>query len=188
MRIIAGNFKGKKLFLPKNRLIRPLRDLVKESIFNIIQHSHDFKTPIDNSIVLDLFAGSGSFGIECISRGAKKVYFFEKNFDAIKILKKNINSLNHQSQYKIIEQDCFIFFKKIKKFETKCDIIFIDPPYQEPEINSIVNDIVKKKILNKDGVLIIHRHKSDKITLTNNLKIFKISKYGISNIFFATNS
>lgn len=188
MRIIGGNFKGKKLVLPKNKLTRPLRDLVKESIFNIIQHSNNFKTPIDNSIVLDLFAGSGSFGIECISRGAKKVYFFEKNFNAIEILKKNINSLNHQSQYKIIEQDCFIFFKKILKFGTKCDIIFMDPPFQETEINSIVNNIVNKKILNKNGILIIHRHKSDKITLTNKLKIFKISKYGISNIFFATNS
>ena len=73
MRIISGNFKGKKILSPKDNLTRPLKDLVKESIFNIINHSNKFKIKIEGSVILDLFSGSGSFGIECISREAKKV-------------------------------------------------------------------------------------------------------------------
>ena len=70
MRIIGGKFKGKKILQPKDKETRPLKDLAKESIFNIINHSNKFKINIENSIVLDLFAGVGSFGLECLSRGA----------------------------------------------------------------------------------------------------------------------
>ena len=77
MRVIGGTFKGKKLFLPNDKNTRPLKDLVKESIFNLIQHSKKINIEIKNSMILDLFSGSGSFGIECLSRGAKKVIFLE---------------------------------------------------------------------------------------------------------------
>ena len=93
MRIISGNFRGKKLFLPDDKLTRPLKDLVKESIFNLIQHSKKINLTVENSLILDLFSGSGSFGIECISRGAKKVIFFENYSEALKILEKNLNLL-----------------------------------------------------------------------------------------------
>ena len=75
MRIIGGIYRGKKITLPEDKKTRPLKDIVKESIFNLIEHSNKFKIEIKNSLVLDLFAGSGSFGLECISRGAKKVIF-----------------------------------------------------------------------------------------------------------------
>ena len=78
MRIIAGKFRGKKLFLPKDKNTRPLKDLVKESIFNLLEHSAQIKQKIKDASVLDLFSGSGSFGLECISRGSQDVYFFEK--------------------------------------------------------------------------------------------------------------
>ena len=72
MRIISGIFKGKKILIPKDNKTRPLKDLTKESIFNIINHSSKFKINLNNSKVLDLFSGVGSFGIECLSRGAKE--------------------------------------------------------------------------------------------------------------------
>ena len=75
MRIIGGNYRGKKIYLPLDKMTRPLRDMVKESIFNLIEHSNKFKIEIKDSKILDLFAGSGSFGLECISRGARKVVF-----------------------------------------------------------------------------------------------------------------
>ena len=78
MRIISGNFKGKKLFLPKDKNTRPLKDIVKESIFNLINHSSKINLNIENSLVLDLFSGTGSFGIECLSRGSKNVIFSPK--------------------------------------------------------------------------------------------------------------
>ena len=82
MRIISGVFKGKKISTPVDIKTRPLKDLTKESIFNILQHSNKFNINIDKSIVLDLFSGVGSFGIECISRNAKKVFFVE-NYEKV---------------------------------------------------------------------------------------------------------
>ena len=88
MRIISGKFKGKKLALPNDKRTRPLKSIVKESIFNLIQHSNKFNVKVKNSYILDLFAGSGSFGLECISRDAKIVYFLENYSEALKVLKK----------------------------------------------------------------------------------------------------
>ena len=92
MRIISGKFKGKKLFLPKDKNTRPLKDLVKESIFNIINHSPKLLIDIQNSTILDLFSGVGSFGLECLSRGSKHVTFFENYNGVLPILKKNLIS------------------------------------------------------------------------------------------------
>ena len=88
MRIIAGLFKGKKILIPKDKKTRPLKDLTKESIFNIIKHSNKFKINLSDCVVLDLFCGVGSFGIECISRGVKKVVFIENYLGVLPLLKK----------------------------------------------------------------------------------------------------
>ena len=85
MRIIGGRFKGKKILQPKNKQTRPLKDLTKESIFNILNHSNKFKISVENSIVLDLFSGVGSFGLECLSRAAKRVTFVENYIGVLPI-------------------------------------------------------------------------------------------------------
>ena len=90
MRIISGNFKGKKILLPKNKLTRPLKDLTKESIFNIIKHSQLLNIKLEKSNILDLFSGVGSFGLECLSRGAEAVTFLESYKEVLTVLKKNI--------------------------------------------------------------------------------------------------
>jgi 16S rRNA (guanine966-N2)-methyltransferase len=183
MRIISGIFKGKKLFLPTKNT-RPLKDLVKESIFNLIQHSNKINISIEDSSVLDLFAGSGSFGIECLSREAKKVVFFENHPEAISILEKNIKFYENLEKYEIYKKDCFNFFNTSQILNSKFDIIFIDPPYKELRINEIIEKIFEKKILNKEGIIIIHRHKKDSIQITKKLNIFENRSYGISRIFF----
>ena len=94
MRIIAGNFKGKKILEPRNKLTRPLKDLTKESIFNIIKHSNKFMVNIDKSNILDLFSGVGSFGLECLSRASSQVFFIENYKEVLPVLKKNITNLN----------------------------------------------------------------------------------------------
>ena len=88
MRIIGGKFKGKKILEPKDKETRPLRDLTKESIFNIINHSNKFSINLEGSCVLDLFSGTGSFGLECLSRKAKHVTFVENYKKILPILKK----------------------------------------------------------------------------------------------------
>ena len=88
MRIISGSFKGKKILLPKNKLTRPLKDLTKESIFNILKHSKLLNIELESSNILDLFSGVGSFGLECLSRGAKNVTFLEGYKEVLNVLKK----------------------------------------------------------------------------------------------------
>ena len=151
MRVISGKFRGKKITLPKDKKTRPLRDLVKESIFNLIQHSNKFDCVIDNSNILDLFSGSGSFGIECISRNAKKVVFIENYKEAIKVLKKNTSIFNKEEKYKIFDEDCFNFFKS-KKLSDKFNITFLDPPYKEEKINILIDNIKKKRFYQTTGL------------------------------------
>jgi 16S rRNA (guanine966-N2)-methyltransferase len=88
MRIISGKFKGKKILQPKDKLTRPLKDLTKESIFNIIKHSNKFNINIEKANILDLFSGVGSFGLECLSRGASTAIFVENYKEVVPVLKK----------------------------------------------------------------------------------------------------
>ena len=183
MRIISGYLKGKKIELPTDSKTRPLRDLVKESIFNILKHSNKINCKIENAEVLDLFSGSGSFGLECVSRGAKKVFFVENYNEALKILRINIKNLKCENSSIIIENDCFQIDEIVKKFKNKFDIIFLDPPFKEDKINFIIEKILNFKILKNDGVMIVHRNKKeDKITKKFNL--IENRAYGISKIIF----
>ena len=185
MRIISGKYKGKKLFLPKDKNTRPLKDLVKVSIFNLLDHSKKINKKLENSSILDLFSGSGSFGIECLSRGSKIVYFFENYFEAIKILEKNLSLLKNEKNFKIFKSDCFEFFNSYQKINKKFDFIFLDPPFKEKKINELIEKIIENKILNAGGIIIIHRHKKDKMEITDKIKIFDIRNYGLSRVYFA---
>ncbi len=182
MRIIGGNLKGKKISLPKNKNTRPLRDLVKESIFNLIEHSNKFNLLLENSSILDLFSGTGSFGIECISRDAKKVTFVENYNEAVIILKKNIIDLKIEEKSEIIEENCFEIFNMKNFSEKKFNLIFLDPPYKEDKINNLIHSIKEKKILSNNGIIIIHRHAKDTINISKNINIIDERNYGISKI------
>ena len=184
MRVISGKLKGKKILLPKDNLTRPLRDLVKESIFNLLEHSNKLNISIANTNVLDLFSGSGSFGLEIISRGAKKVTFVENYSPAYEILSKNILNLQCQNESEIININCFDYIDKLNKEESKFDLIFLDPPFKEKEINILIENIKNKELLNKDGIIILHRHKKDDVELTSYLNIIDQRSYGISKITF----
>ena len=107
MRIISGKLKGRKLEQPLNKNTRPLKDIVKESIFNLIAHSKLFKLNLQESNILDLFSGSGSFGIECLSRNVKHVTFIENYNSVINVLKKNINEFYADNNYDLIEKNIF---------------------------------------------------------------------------------
>ena len=183
MRIISGKFKGKKILEPKDLNTRPLKDLTKESIFNIIQHSNKFKINFENSEILDLFSGTGSFGIECISRGAKFVTFVENYKEILPILKKNLANLKLVSNYSIIEKNIFDNFN-LKEFENQFDIIFLDPPYKEKNLKDVLLYLIDEKILKLGGIIIIHRHKKQIDTLPNQIKIVEEKRYGISKILF----
>ena len=183
MRIISGTFKGRKIERPQDNKTRPLKDLTKESIFNILTHSNKLKINLINSKVLDLFSGVGSFGIECLSRGAKKVVFVENYSDVLLILKKNLNNLKSNSDYKIIKQNIYdnFFFKNL---EREFDLIFLDPPYKENKLEIIFRGIKDNEILSENGIIIMHRHKDEEEILIPGLEIIEKKTYGISKILF----
>jgi 16S rRNA (guanine966-N2)-methyltransferase len=183
MRIIAGNFKGKKLLEPKDRQTRPLKDLTKESIFNVIKHSNLINVDIEKSCILDLFSGVGSFGLECISRGALSVIFFENYAGVLSILKKNIISLNCSDNTNIFEEDAFSEIN-LKKFNKIFDIIFLDPPFKEKKVSELLKIIIKLDILKKDGIIIIHRNKKEKNNFPTKFNVIDERNYGISKIIF----
>ena len=183
MRIIGGNFKGKKILDPQDKTTRPLKDLTKESIFNVLIHSNKFSINIKNSIILDLFSGVGSFGLECISRGALSVTFFENYANAVKILKSNILNVNAQKKVSLYENNLFAE-NSLGKLKSKFEIIFIDPPFRERKIYDLLTKIYKLKLLKKNGVLVIHRHKKENDQFPETFKIIKEKSYGISKIIF----
>ena len=185
MRIISGKYKGKKIFQPTNKATRPLKDLTKESIFNIIQHSNLIRIKIENSNILDLFSGVGSFGLECVSRKASNVIFYENYKNVLKILKKNIVHLGCDNKTKVIDLDIFnknAFHSLNNQFE----IIFLDPPYKEKKLTDLLKAIIELKLLKKNGIIIIHRHKKEKDNFPIEFNILLEKYYGISKIIFGS--
>tara|TARA_B100000902_G_C27221083_1_gene869713 strand:- start:282 stop:848 length:567 start_codon:yes stop_codon:yes gene_type:complete len=183
MRIISGLFKGKKIIEPNDTKTRPLKDLTKESIFNIIEHSNKLNINLNESIILDLFSGVGSFGIECLSRGAKKVVFIENYSGVLPILKKNLADLKTINNYEIFERDIYKSDFQLD-LNNKFNLIFLDPPYADKNINELLHKIIKYELLNDDGIIIAHRHKSEKVFFSSDFKIIDEKKYGVSKIFF----
>ena len=183
MRVISGILKGRKLFLPLDKNTRPLKDSTKEAIFNIIQHST--KLNFNNKIksVLDVFSGTGSFGLECLSRGSKEVYFVENYQPAIKILKKNVVNLGLENKCKIINED-FLSKNISKNLDKKFDLIFLDPPYNQRNITILLNNIIRINFLKNDGLVIIHRHKKSKDFFPEKFYNIENRIYGISKIVF----
>lgn len=163
MRIISGKYKGKKL---EGYLIdgtRPTMDRVKESLFGMIQGF------IDDSVCLDLFAGSGNLGLEALSNGAKKCYFVDHNKEVIKILNKNLKDIPGSI---IIHSD---YKKALNEFKEKMDIIFLDPPYHDLIINDAIKIILENNLLNDNGILVCEVEEENIIC---NLNLIKEKKYG----------
>ena len=181
MRIISGNFKGRKILTPNDIKTRPLKDLTKESIFNILKHSNKFNIEIKNSVILDLFAGVGSFGIECLSNEAKYVTFVENYNGVLPILKKNLSNLKLDKKYEVIEQNIFTGLKLTK---INYDIIFLDPPYKDKNISELIDKIFEINLLSKSGIIITHRNKNVKDKYSKNFRILEEKTYGISKISF----
>tara|TARA_B100001248_G_scaffold253274_1_gene230321 strand:+ start:1706 stop:2263 length:558 start_codon:yes stop_codon:yes gene_type:complete len=183
MRIIAGKFKGKKIFFSKSKITRPLKDSVRENIFNILKHSSKINVNIENSNILDLYSGIGSFGLECISRGAKKVTFVEKDSATIEILKKNIKILSIDHNTRLINSEVEKIFKLIEK--NKYNIFFLDPPFKDNIFAENIKIINKKNLCEKNHLFIIHRERKSKDNL-NDLNILISKTYGRSKLIFGT--
>ena len=184
MRIISGKLKGKSILFLKTSDTRPLKDSVRENIFNVLTHSNLINLNLQNSSILDLYSGVGSFGLEALSRGAKSVTFVEKSPIAIKILSENIKNLRLESKSFIFKNEIETFLNKKEK--KKYDIFFLDPPFADNEFINILTLLKKNKMFNKKHIIIIHREKKTEDNFGEILSIFLTKKYGRSKILFAT--
>ncbi len=182
MRVIGGKLKGKSINFLKSKKTRPLKDSVRENIFNILMHSNLIKVKVDNANILDLYSGIGSFGIECVSRGARKITFVEKDSETSNILVKNLEKLSLEKQT-IVFNDKISNFLKMKKIE-KFEIIFLDPPFADNSYIDYLEKINTKKIYKKNHLLIIHRDVKTDDKLDNIINHIKTKKYGRSKIIF----
>lgn len=151
MRIISGELKGRLIKVPETKFTRPTTDRVRETVFNLLNNKIDF----DGIDVLDIYAGTGSLGFECISRGAATVSFIEKNFPVYKNLQENIDSLGISGQCKIFKMEALKFTKWEE--HPKYDLILADPPFFEYDIYSVVQNLLSCGFLKDDGFIWIER-------------------------------
>ena len=182
MRVISGILKGRSINFLKNSNTRPLKDSVKESIFNVLKHSSLIKTSVENCKVLDLYSGIGSFGIECISRKAFKVTFVEKDSNAVAILRKNLTNLSITKKVKVYNDSVENYL--VKNNNEKFNIFFLDPPFKDNFFINYLKIIKKNMIYEKDHTFIIHREVKTHDELENFLNIIEVKQYGRSKIIF----
>lgn len=178
MRVISGTARGTKLNSIDNISTRPTLDRVKEPLFSIIQ------THLQDSIVLDLFAGSGALGIEALSRGAKHCTFCDKSYESIKMLKQNLEKTKFEDKALIFVED---YKRCLKRLDNKFDIIFIDPPYKQDVAVNSIKLILEYKLFSKDGIIILEtdEEERDLKELENiNLEVCDVRKYGRVSLIF----
>ncbi|MGL5438684.1 MAG: 16S rRNA (guanine(966)-N(2))-methyltransferase RsmD [Metamycoplasmataceae bacterium] len=177
IRIISGDFKRRVFKEPDKNKTRVTMDRVRESIFNIINYE------IKDKIILDCFSGSGIITGEFLSRNAKKAFAIEKDKEVFEIVKNNLESLNI-SNYHLLNEDILFFLNKINK-EIKFDFIYIDPPFSKFSLlEEVLNEIYEKKLLNKDGQIIIEWNLDISSFLLLKWEIKKTKTFGSVLVYF----
>ena len=176
MRVISGFLKGRNIEGYNIEGTRPTQDRVKESMMASIQNN------IKDATVLDLFAGSGSLGIETISNGSKICYFIDNNKEVINTLKKNINNLQIQNKSNIINSDWKKILNTFGQNKNKFDIIFVDPPYDYDVYEKVISKINELELLNPNGILVLEYSNKKFNKEYNNLILIKEKKYGYKSV------
>lgn len=176
MKIISGLYKGKEIKGYDIIGTRPTMNRVKESLFAMIQNY------TKEAVVLDLFSGTGNYGIEALSNGSKFVYFNDLNPKCTKVIKDNLNNCKIDSNYEIFNLDYNKCLDYLKNREIKFDLVFLDPPYKEDIINNIIKKIIDYDLLNNKGLIICELTNNNLYDNYSNLSIYKTRKYGDKEI------
>lgn len=181
MRIISGTARGTKLNSIEEITTRPTLDRVKESLFNIVQNS------IEEATVLDLFSGSGSIGIEFLSRGCKKAYMCDISYKAINMIYQNLEKTKLQKNAIVINKDYKKCLIDLSNQKVAFDIIYIDPPYKDDIAVNSVEMILSLKLLRDEGFIIVETDELER-EMTNlkklDIQIYDCRKYGRANLIF----
>lgn len=173
MRVIGGTKKGRKLLLPSNKAIRPMRDMVRMALFNILGER------VEGSRFLDLFAGTGSVGIEALSRGAKYAAFVDNSAGAVRLIRKNLENLDLQDRAKVYQMDALEVIKFFEHREHKFDLIFIGPPYGKGLVEKTLLKLATSSILAPGSIVVTEIFKKETLKdQYGNLKLFIEREYG----------
>ncbi len=181
--IIGGIYKKTKLETP-NKLVRPTSSIKREAIFSVLE-SYSLQNSIEiykNKSIIDVFAGSGSIGLEAISRGISKSYFIENNYNVKKVLEKNCIKICKTNNYEIIFENAIEGLER--NFDIEPSIIFIDPPYFKENINKILMKILNNNIKYENTIIVIEADKKEKIVIPKNLIFLKEKIFGKSRLLF----
>lgn len=179
MRVISGLRRGKKLKTVKGMLTRPTSDRVKEGVFNVLREK------IPGSRILDLFAGTGNIGIEALSRGAEEAFFVEKNPQAFKVLKTNVEECDFNKASNLYLMDAFVALKVFKKNNLNFNLIYLDPPYKFSNLEKIIKQIIEFSLLANEGVVVVETGKNTNLPCGFlNLHKIKESVYGDTKVTY----
>ncbi|MDA9591561.1 16S rRNA (guanine(966)-N(2))-methyltransferase RsmD [Pelagibacteraceae bacterium] len=185
MRIISGLKRGHKLITPRGNAVRPMTDKNRETIFNIILHSNelvDCGFELDSSIILDLFAGTGAFAFEAVSRGAKEAILVENDQYMIDIIFKNADKLSMNFDVSLLEKDATsISADDVNK---NIDLVFIDPPYKKKLEFKAIKNLIKKKIVKQNTIIIVEQYIKESIITYDELELLRTKELGITRFSF----
>jgi 16S rRNA (guanine966-N2)-methyltransferase len=181
VKIISGSLKGRIVKGYDIIGTRPTMQRVKESLFATIQNH------INNSIVLDLFSGTGNYGIEAISNGSKFVYFNDSNPICTKVIKDSLDTFK-VNNYQILNLDYMKCLEYLSTKNIKFDLIFLDPPYKDDVISKIINFVIENNLLNKKGLIICELTNNNLLESYNNVSLWKNKKYGDKYIYIYQNN
>lgn len=181
LRVIAGSARGKKLKAPAGMNTRPVTDMIKEAIFNVLGQD------MEDARFLDLFAGSGSMGIEALSRGAVRVVFIDRDSGSVRIIKENLENCGFQPEnYQVYKNDVFKAVDILEKKDEKFDFIYVDPPFTDEEVfDRIMRRLDQARLLTEEGILLIRTRR--KKSLTEGLKHlvkYRMNEYGESTLHY----
>ena len=175
IRIIAGSRKGKNLLTLKDQSVRPTLGRVRESLFNILQMR------ISESDVLDLFSGSGAFGIECLSRGCNSATFCDSSKEAVDITRKNLSECKFSAE--VIFSDYAACLKKLASSKQHFELIYLDPPYDSDYIFHALKIIFQSDLLTENGIVIFETRQRNEIEIEDpRFELYDERHYGIAKI------
>ena len=180
MRITGGAVSGRRLVSIKELNVRPTSDRVRSSIFNMLGQV------LTDLSILDLFAGTGSLGIEALSRGAKRAIFIDKSRRVLDILEKNLIICNYESQGRVIRKNLPNGLSSMRSMGfSQFDLVFIDPPYKKGYIEPTILKLLQYNLLSCKGILVVESSKEDDYFLVDNIQNLKLTRrrsYGSTSI------
>jgi len=179
MRVISGRCKGRVLYSPKSKLIRPTSDKIKEFIFDYIGEL------VRDAVILDLYSGTGSLAIEALSRGAQFAVLIDNSIEAIQLIYRNLESTHLLAQGKIVKQDALRYLKKAIQQNSQYNLIFADPPYSINDYHNVIEYVGSDNLLQNGGFFILeHSSRKNVAASAAGLTAQKTKVFGDTSITF----